>query len=168
LIGVRLDPSPKTARSIARTINEKDNRLINSMSNKLHSTSSPKLSIPAWRQSMLLNTTDEETIPTRNDTIYSNVQISRRIQKKDSPIDDEGDLIEHDLLDLVEQEQQKQDEEQQQERYNPPILPAKMRTSTTINQSDQILNIEVESLTRLVHMGELSIEIFYLCLNIVF
>jgi hypothetical protein len=62
-------------------------------------------------------------------------------------MDDEGDLIEHEILNLVEQEQLKE-----QQRNTPPALPVKKKTTAPIVQ-DNNLDIELESATRLAHPG---------------
>jgi hypothetical protein len=82
------------------------------------------------------------------DTIYSNVPVQMRVKKKEVSIDDEGDLIEHDLLDLVEQEQQKEEL-----RNTPPALPVKQRTAVP-TASDHSLDLSIESTSKLVHSGQ--------------
>lgn len=113
-----IDPSPKTARSISRFTQELESRVLATNSKSLANSSS----LSQTRQFLLNNPTENETIPNSSDTIYSNVAVSLRPKKKDFSIDDEADLIEHDLLDLVEQEQQKDEQ-----IHHPPALPAKLR-----------------------------------------
>ena len=71
-----------------------------------------------------------------------------RVKKKEVSIDDEGDLIEHDLLDLVEQEQQKEEQ-----RNTPPALPVKQRAAVA-NASDHSLDLSIESTSKLAHPGQ--------------
>lgn len=71
-----------------------------------------------------------------------------RVKKKEVSIDDEGDLIEHDLLDLVEQEQQKEEQ-----RNTPPALPVKQRAAAA-NASDHSLDLSIESTIKLAHPGQ--------------
>ncbi|CAF4355378.1 unnamed protein product, partial [Rotaria magnacalcarata] len=61
--------------------------------------------------------------------------------------ENEGDLIEHDLLDLVEQEKQKEEQ-----RNTPPALPIKTRTgSLTATKDNNNLDFDIEPTTKLTH-----------------
>ena len=73
--------------------------------------------------------------------IYSNVST---VQQNESPIINEGDEIEHDLLSLVEEEEQKD--------KAPPPLPEKKRASVITNVTPVDLNIEPT--TKLTHFGK--------------
>lgn len=140
------DPSPKPAKAIL-----KDDRLLAAAQSKgptPPAPTSPKPPPPpgiGWRRSVLVNTTESETAPTA-DAIYNNVPVLNRLPKKDPSIEDEGDLIEHDLLDLVEQEQQKD-----LQRNTPPAIPAKKRLAPIAQ--DNSLDIDVESSVKLIHPG---------------
>lgn len=87
-----------------------------------------------------------------SDPIYGNVQTRQRITRQDSSLDDdddEGDLIEHDLLSLVQEEEQKE---------IPPALPRKTRALTsaavlTPHEKINHLDINLESTPKLVHAG---------------
>jgi len=140
------DPSPKAARSITRLTQELESRVLaaNSKSNVI--PSSPKPSVNLARQSQLINQTEIESNPISSDTIYSNVSVALRAKKKDLSIDDEADLIEHDLLDLVEQEQQKDEQ-----KTIPPALPAKIRAPTSDSTG---LDFHIEPTTKLKHPGK--------------
>jgi hypothetical protein len=92
-----------------------------------------------WRRSVALNTSEQEPTSTNN-----NAFIAARIKKKEISMDDEGDLIEHDLLNLVEQEQQKD-----LQRNTPPAIPAKKRIAPTVQEN----NLDVEPTTKLIHPG---------------
>ena len=61
------------------------------------------------------------------------------MKNKEVPIEDEGDLIEHELLDLVEQEQ----------RTIPPVIPTKKRMAPTVQEHN--LDVDVEPTTKLIH-----------------
>jgi hypothetical protein len=101
------------------------------------------------RKSLLVNTHEQESDP-----IYGNVHVSQRTIAKELPIEDEGDLIEHDLLNLVEQEQQK---EEQQQRNTPPALPIKQRTVMTTaftTVQDNNFDVDIEPTLKLVHPGK--------------
>ncbi|CAF0872120.1 unnamed protein product [Adineta steineri] len=147
------DPSPKSTRSLARNINEKDNRLTTStQNNKGPTPASPKPLASDWRKSLLVNTTDQEPMSSIIDPIYGNVHVSQQIKTKELSIEDEGDLIEHDLLDLVEQEQQKE-----QQKDIPPALPAKKRTVTSTSITpvqDNNFDVAIEPTVKLVHPGK--------------
>ena len=141
-----IDPSPKAARSITRLTQELESRVLaaNSKSNVI--PSSPKPSVNLARQSQLINQTEIESNPISSDTIYSNVSVALRAKKKDLSVDDEADLIEHDLLDLVEQEQQKDEQ-----KTIPPALPAKIRAPTSDSTG---LDFHIEPTTKLKHPGQ--------------
>ena len=144
-----LDRSPKLAPSAVRSSNEKESRNLFSTPARTASPSSPKLTPVIWRKSLIATTPDQETTTNGGPTIYSNVPVVMRTKKKEISPDDEADLIEHDLLDLVEQEQQKEEEEQ---RITPPALPAKKRIAVAPTQ-EQNLDINVDSTVRLAHLG---------------
>ncbi|CAF0852401.1 unnamed protein product [Adineta ricciae] len=140
------DPSPKPVKAML-----KDDRLSGAAQNKgptLPAPTSPKPPPPGigWRRSVLVNTNESETAPTA-DAIYNNVPVATRLTKNDTPTEDEGDLIEHDLLDLVEQEQQKD-----LQKNTPPAIPAKKRLAPVAQ--DNSLDIDVESSIKLVHPGK--------------
>ncbi|UJR27563.1 hypothetical protein I4U23_008845 [Adineta vaga] len=146
------DPSPKSSRGALRTVNDSDHRIQTPVpTNKGPIPVSPKPStIPAWRKSMLVNTTDPETVSTISESIYGNVHVSQRLKTKQSSVEDEGDLIEHDLLDLVKQEEQKE-----QLKDAPPELPVKKRTATTTsNGQESSLDVDIEPTVKLVHPGK--------------
>ena len=128
----------------------KDDRLLATTQNKgppLPAPTSPKPPPPGigWRRSVLVNTNESETAPTA-DAIYNNVPATTRLTKNDTATEDEGDLIKHDLLDLVEQEQQKD-----LQKNTPPAIPAKKRLAPVAQ--DNSLDIDVESSIKLVHPG---------------
>ena len=128
----------------------KDDRLLATTQNKgppLPAPTSPKPPPPGigWRRSVLVNTNESETAPTA-DAIYNNVPAATRLTKNDTATEDEGDLIKHDLLDLVEQEQQKD-----LQKNTPPAIPAKKRLAPVAQ--DNSLDIDVESSIKLVHPG---------------
>jgi len=68
------------------------------------------------------------------------------MKKQEIPMEDEGDLIEHEILNLVEQEQLKE-----QQRNTPPALPVKKRTAPT--GQDNNFDVEIEPTTKLAHPG---------------
>ena len=72
---------------------------------------------------------------------------SNRMNKKEAPIDDEGDQIENEILDIVEQEELKE-----QHRNTPPTLPEKKRSAAST--PDNNLNLEVDTTNKLVHPGK--------------
>ncbi|CAF0821938.1 unnamed protein product [Adineta ricciae] len=145
------DPSPKSNRAVARVPNEPEHRIPAAIqNNKGPVPTSPKPATPAWRKSMLVNTADPETMSTVSETIYGNVHISQRLKTNESSIEDEGDLIEHDLLDIVKEEEQKE-----QMKDTPPALPVKKRTATTAsNGQENNLDVDIESTPKLVHPGK--------------
>ncbi|CAF3341597.1 unnamed protein product [Rotaria sp. Silwood1] len=146
-----IDSSPKSIQLINRTTNDKDNRLLpTTIQNKGPISISPKPGTSAWRKSLLVNTHEQESTSILTDPIYGNVQISQQTAKKELSLEDEGDLIEHDLLDLVEQEKQKE----QQQLNTPPALPIKKRAtiSTTIKENN--LDIDIEPTMKLAHPGK--------------
>jgi hypothetical protein len=141
------DSSPKVSRSTIRTTHDKDHPLSSSTQNKGVPPSPPKPSTTNWRRSLLVNPNEQESNSTI-DPIYGNVHVSQRIKKKELSIDDEAGLIEHDLLNLVEQEQKKE------EQNTPPALPIKKRAATTTTVPDNPLDVEIEPTMKLVHPGK--------------
>ncbi|CAF3836161.1 unnamed protein product [Rotaria sordida] len=137
------DPPPKTPRSTSR-----DNRLLPSTSNKVPPPTSPKQSSASNRHRSVLNSTNEsEPISTNTNPIYNNFSNLNRTSKQDISLEDEANRIEHDLLDIVEQERQKD-----QQKNIPPNIPAKKRL--TSSAQDDPLDIDLEPTTRLVHLGK--------------
>ncbi|CAF1333578.1 unnamed protein product [Adineta steineri] len=143
------EPTLKPTKSIA-----KDDRLLAATQSKTITSpapTSPKpMTIPGvgWRRSVLVNTNESESNSINADPIYNNVPNANRLRKKEMSIEDEGDLIEHDLLDLVEQEQQKE----LQRNNTPPPVPAKKRMAPTA--PDNSLDIDIEPTTKLIHIGK--------------
>ncbi|CAF1492183.1 unnamed protein product, partial [Adineta steineri] len=143
------EPTLKPTKSIA-----KDDRLLAATQSKTitpPAPTSPKpMTIPGvgWRRSVLVNTNESESNSINADPIYNNVPNANRLKKKEMSIEDEGDLIEHDLLDLVEQEQQKE----LQRNNTPPPVPAKKRMAPTA--PDNSLDIDIEPTTKLIHIGK--------------
>ncbi|CAF2605251.1 unnamed protein product [Rotaria sp. Silwood2] len=145
-----IDSSPKSIQSTNRLINDKDNRLLTTtIQNKGSIPISPKPGTSAWRKSLLVNTNEQESSLILTDPIYGNVQISQQTAKKELSLEDEGDLIEHDLLDLVEQEKQKE-----QQRNTPPALPIKKRTAISATIKDNNLDVDIEPTMKLAHPGK--------------
>ncbi|CAF2649231.1 unnamed protein product [Rotaria sp. Silwood2] len=140
------DRSPKTPRSAS-----KDNRLLTPSSNKNPTPPapiSPKPSSNANRhRSVLFNADELEPTPTDASPIYKNFPVLNRTRKQEIPLEDEADRIEHDLLDLVEQEQIKD-----QQRNTPPDIPMKKRM--TLPSQDDHFDIDLEPTTKLVHLGK--------------
>ena len=137
------DPSPKPVRSTSRATTDKDPRL-------LPIPSSPKPFTTDMSKSLLTNTDERESPSNTPDPIYGNIQVLQRPKKNDISIEDEGDLIEHDLLNLVEAEQQ---------RDSPPVLPIKKRAATiaamlTAQDSKNNLDVNIEPTVKLVHPGK--------------
>ncbi len=92
---------------------------------------------------MLVNTNEPpESVPAN-----INVPIATRMKNKEPQIEDDGDRIEHDLLDIVEQEQQKE-----RQKNTPPAVPMKKRVAPPAAQ-DNSLDVDIESKTKLVHPG---------------
>jgi hypothetical protein len=123
---------------------------LSSVQTKCPPPSPPKPSTSNWRKSLLINPDEQESISTDTDPIYGNVHVSQRIKKKEISIDDEADLIEHDLLDLVEQEQKKE------QQNTPPELPIKKRAGTTTaitTIQENTLDVEIEPTMKLAHPG---------------
>jgi hypothetical protein len=147
-----LDPSPNPIRSTSRVAVDKDSRL-------LPTSSSPKTLTTDLPKSILNNTNERESSSNVTDPIYSNIQVVQRPKKKVIPIEDEGDLIENDLLNLVEEEQQ---------RDTPPALPMKNRSATiagmtaTHDSNTNALDVIIESSTKLVHPGKECLFGFFL------
>lgn len=73
------------------------------------------------------------------------------MNKKNAHIDDEGDQIEHEILDIVEQEELKE-----QHRNTPPAVPEKKR-STPIVQ-DNNLDVELDPMNKLIHPGKFRVR----------
>ena len=136
------DSPPKDSRSTVRTTQDKDHPLLSSTQNKGVPPSTTN-----WRRSLLVNPNEQES-NSNSDPIYGNVHVSQRIKKKELSIDDEADLIEHDLLNLVEQEQKKE------EQNTPPALPIKKRAAITATVQDNPLDVEIEPTMKLVHPGK--------------
>jgi hypothetical protein len=109
---------------------------------------SPKPPPPAagWRRSVLVNTTEQESVPINSDPIYNNVANANRTNKKEKPLEDEGDQIEHEILNIVEQEELKE-----QHRNTPPTLPEKKRTTPMVQENN--IDIELDATNKLVHPG---------------
>ncbi|CAF0976859.1 unnamed protein product [Rotaria sordida] len=142
-----IDSSPKSTQSTNRL-------LTTTIQNKGPIPISPKPETSAWRKSLLVNTHEQESTSTLTDPIYGNVQISQQTIKKELSLENEGDLIEHDLLDLVEQEKQKEQQQQQQQRNTPPALPIKKRATISITNKDNNLDVDIEPSMKLVHPGK--------------
>ena len=106
---------------------------------------SPKPPPPAagWRRTGLVNTIEQESDP-----VYNNVN---RTNKKEVHTEDEGDLIEHEILDIVEQEELKE-----QHRNTPPSLPEKKRTTPIAQETN--MDIEIDSTNKLVHPGKFRVR----------
>jgi len=100
-------------------------------------------------KSFVINTNEQDSPSDVNDPIYGNIQSLQRIKKQENIIENEGDLIEHDLLSLVEEEQQ---------RDIPPALPTKRRAATintlTTTQDTNNLDVNIEPTVKLVHPGK--------------
>lgn len=157
-----LERSPKSGPSVVRSKDDKESRTVISTPVKTSSPSSPVV----WRKSTAFAVAEPESNNTNPPTIYSNVPITMRTKKKDILAADEADLIEHDLLNLVEQEQQKEEEEQ---KNTPPALPVKKRTLLAAT-NEHNLDINIESTIKLSHLGSIhkisfttlfSMSIFY-------
>lgn len=144
-----LDSTPQMTHSTTSAINEKDNRLLTSIQNKGPAPISPKPTTGAWRKSFPSNTNEQESNTTSKDPIYGNVQILQANIKKDLSMEDEGDLIERDLLVLVEQEKQKEEQ-----KNTPPALPVKKRTTVINVPKDTNLDLDIESTTKLTHLSK--------------
>ena len=133
------DQSPKPLRTPNRAAADKDQRPT--------PTTQLKSSNPTHS-----GANDGDSSSSASDPIYGNVQLGHRMKKKEIPIEDEGDLIEHDLLSLVQEEQ---------ERDLPPALPIKKRSATINaivatqeNNTNQNLGVNIEPTTKLVHLGK--------------
>ena len=153
--GACLDLPTNGTRSTAR-----ENRLLTPAQNKGPAPVSPKPPLPSttanWRRSVIGVPNEHEPLSTLADAVHNNIPGSQnRLRKKELVIEDEGDLIEHDLLDLVEQEQLKERQQQQQQhhhhRASPPPVPMKKRVTSMMQES--ALDIPVEPMTKLVHPG---------------
>ncbi len=116
----------------------KTNRALSATQSKGPVSPKPHPSAAGWRRTPLVNANEQESDP-----IYNNVN---RTNKKEVHTEDEGDLIEHEILDIVEQEELKE-----QHRNTPPSLPGKKRT-TPIAQEGNI-DIEIDPTNKLVHPG---------------
>ena len=134
------ESSSKLIRSTARTMNDRDHSILQ---NKGSIPTSPKSSATTWRKSFFNNTIEQDSNSSLTDPIYGNVNVTKEILKKELSSEDEGNLIEHDLLDLVEKEQQKD---------IPPALPMKKRTATIIGKDDN-LDVNIEPMMKLAHLG---------------
>ncbi|CAF4474203.1 unnamed protein product, partial [Rotaria magnacalcarata] len=143
-----IDSSPQQIHSAARTSNDKEHRLSTTIQNKGPAPISPKPTTPAWRKSLLVISNEQESNSIIPDPIYGNVQTSPNTINRELSFENEGDLIEHDLLDLVEQEKQKEE----QQRNTPPALPIKTRTgSLTATKDNNNLDFDIEPTTKLTH-----------------
>lgn len=108
---------------------------------------SPKPTGSNWRKSAIVNPIEKETTQIGDDPIYGNVTVAQPSLKKESSTEDEGDRIEHDLLDLVEQEKMKE-----QQKSSPPALPIKTRgLVSTSAVKEPNLDFDIEPTTKLVH-----------------
>ncbi len=122
----------------------KTNRVLTATQNKGPVSPKPPPPLAAGlRRSLLVNTTEQESVPISPDPIYNNVI---RTNKKEMHTEDEGDLIEHEILDIVEQEELKE-----QHRNTPPTLPEKKRTAPMVNENN--IDIELDPTNKLVHPG---------------
>ena len=138
------EPSPKFPGSSSRSTLDKDQRTLPNFNGK---DSNPVLS-----RSNPNEINEEGFLFNTNDPIYGNVQARQRMTRQDSSLDDdddEGDLIEHDLLSLVQEEEQKE---------IPPALPVKRRAFTsaavlTPHENNNHLDINLEPTSKLVHPG---------------
>lgn len=139
------DPSPKTPKS-----QQNEYRVLPATATKPPTSPKPPPSSAAaaaagWRRSVLVdNNTEPDTTPIRSDGIYNNVN---RTKKDEISQDDEGESIEHEILDIVQQEQLKD----QQRNTPPPPLPIKKRSAPIVQ--DNNLDIELEPTTKLIHPG---------------
>ena len=135
----------------------KDNRLLNATQSKTPTPPAPTSPKPppasGWRRSLLVTPNEQESVPISTDPIYNNVPLANRTKKKETAFEDEGDLIEHDLLNIVEQEQQKD-----QQKNTPPAIPAKKRIAPLVQENN--LDMEIEPTTKLVHPGTCRTLIF--------
>lgn len=143
-----LDPSPKPLRSNP----DKDSSLLSTTQTKGSKPASPKPLTPELRKSLINNANERDSLSIITDPIYSNVQLSPAGNKQDDiSNDNEGDLIEHDILSLVAEEQK---------RDSPPSLPVKKRTVIPIptipdnNHNTSNLDIHIEPTPKLVHAGK--------------
>lgn len=141
-----LDPSSKPIGSTSR---EKDYRLLPTTQNKGPIATLLKASTIDWRKSLISNINERESPSTVTDEICGNTQVLQSIKQKEILSENEGDLIEHDLLNLVEEEEQ---------RDSPPALPIKNRAITTIpmptiKDSNNNLDVNIEPTIKLVHPG---------------
>ncbi|CAF0878863.1 unnamed protein product, partial [Didymodactylos carnosus] len=134
-----------------------------SNSNSNVSSSSPKMN--AWRKAIAGNNGEktEQSLPA-TDPIYGNVinYGTKQNQQSGSTIDDDGGIIEHDLLALVAKEQEKdvtlKSPEKRKKQYeSPPALPKKEGISAkrapvpTPITSTTNLDVEIESTQKLAH-----------------
>jgi len=140
-----LDPSTRFVQPTSRTTIDKDSR----GQNKGLTPPSPKSLTTDLNKSFVINTNEQDSPSDVNDPIYGNIQSLQRIKKQENIIENEGDLIEHDLLSLVEEEQQ---------RDIPPALPTKRRAATintlTTTQDTNNLDVNIEPTVKLVHPGK--------------
>ncbi|CAF3056472.1 unnamed protein product [Rotaria socialis] len=145
-----IDSSPQQIHSTARTSNDKEHRLSTTIQTKGPVPISPKPTTSAWRTSLLVISNEQESNSNISDPIYGNVQTSPNTINRELSFENEGDLIEHDLLDLVEQEKQKEEQ-----RNAPPALPIKTRTgSLTTTKDNNNLDFDIEPTTKLTHPGK--------------
>ena len=89
------------------------------------------------------NRNEQESPSINTNPVYDNFPILNQTNKQKISAEDEGDLIEHELLHLVEQEQEKD--------QRSSSLPIKQGTI-----SDTSLDVEIESTGKLVHLGTMN------------
>lgn len=121
----------------------KANRLVPAPSSKAPTSPKPPPPPACYRRSVLSNSNEQEPTLINSD--------SNRINKKEAHIEDEGDQIEHEILDIVEQEELKE-----QHRNTPPALPEKKRLTQII--PDNNLDIELDPTNKLVHPGKFRVR----------
>lgn len=123
-----LEPSPRP------------NRLVPNAASKAPTSPKPPPPPASYRRSVLVNSAEQEPALINSD--------SHRNYRREVPMEDEGDQIEHEILDIVEQEELKE-----QHRNTPPAVPEKKRPVFG-GTPDNNLNLEVDSTNKLVHPGK--------------
>ena len=149
-----LERSPKATRAPVK----EPPRFLTATQSRAPAPTSPKPPAPVgasgWRRSVLMAGNEQDAFTTPTDPENSNMHVIPSTKKNGTPVDDEGALIAHDLLDLVKQEEEKDQHYQHQQQHHraaPPAIP--LRKRATSGAQDGNLDIEVETTTRLAHPG---------------
>lgn len=122
--------SPKPPRALA-----KETRLLSSNPSKTTASTSPKPPVDSWRRSTL-----EVDVPLKPlESVYTNAPSvgGSKTNEISSPVEDDGESIVKDLLNIVQQEEKKD-----------------RQRSGSATQEQHNLDVDVETTAKLVHPGK--------------